>query len=278
MRGERGAQAVADEADLVLVLAEADGFALPERVEDPGLPVHDVRTIPELAHALPDAGAAARAEQIVVVERDVAPKPFVGGVAGAELDAPRLGLPHRDLDIPERGRRGAAGLDVDPVEEARGVEPAAGLGQIDGRELTTRRELQLTLDHVRLGGGEPRDQDLPDPDRLAFLHRIGRRHTVRGLGGGQADFRVAEATTLIEPLHPPASVLDPPVVPGVAGTQPDRLEDQLRRHRPVALHADRAHQTSRAFDDRDHDLDKGPVLTERGARRPHLGGGEALRL
>src|SRR5262249_43103934 len=105
LQGQRRAQPVADEADLLLALLEYDDLAAPVRAEHPRLAIVELRAIALLARALPDRDAAAGAEQVVVAERDVAAKAFEGLVARAELEAPGHRLAHGDLHVPDRRLR-----------------------------------------------------------------------------------------------------------------------------------------------------------------------------
>src|SRR5262245_14215000 len=68
LQGQRRAEPVADEADLLLALLEYDDLGAPVRAEDPRLAIVELRAIALLARALADRGAAAGAEQVVVAE------------------------------------------------------------------------------------------------------------------------------------------------------------------------------------------------------------------
>src|SRR5262249_36957221 len=134
LHGEGHAQSIADVADLLLALPESDRFGLPVRSEDPGLTVLQLGSVALLAHPLAERDAAAGPEQIVVADRHEPAKALVCIVSTAELDAPRLGLAQRDRNVAIRRFGVALRLDVDAIEQARGVEAAPGLGQVDGGE------------------------------------------------------------------------------------------------------------------------------------------------
>src|SRR5262245_49550499 len=95
--GERRSQTVGDEADLVFAFGEAHGFALPDRAQEPRLPISDLGAIALLARALGQADAAAGAEEVVVGDGDEAAGALFRRVADAELEPPGLRLPHIDL-------------------------------------------------------------------------------------------------------------------------------------------------------------------------------------
>src|SRR4029453_8296933 len=134
LHSEGHAQSIADVADLLRALPESDRFGLPFRSEDPGLAVLQLGSVALLAHSLAERDAAAGPEQIVVADRHESAKALVCIVSTAELEAPRLGLPQADRHVPIRRLWVSLRLDVDPIEEARGVEAGPGLGQGAGGE------------------------------------------------------------------------------------------------------------------------------------------------
>src|SRR5262245_6523861 len=221
--GERRAEPIADEALLLSVLPEGHGLALPLGAEDPGLAIVELRAIAPLARALADRGAPTGTEQVVVAERDEAAKALEGVVAGAELEAPGQRLAHAHLHVPDRRARVTERLHVDAVEDAGGVEAAARLGERHGRERLARRELQLTLHDVWLGGRQAGHHDLPDPRELALLHGVARRDRAVLVGRAQRHDGAPIAAPLIELLHPVARVLGPHRVPRITRLEADRL-------------------------------------------------------
>ena len=236
---------------------------MPVRAEDPGLAIVELGAISPLADALSNRGASAGAEQIVIAERDEAAKAFLGGVAGAELEAPGLRLAHDHLDVPDGRGRVTERLDVHAVEEARGIEAAAGFGERDGRERIARRELKLALHDVRLGGRQARDHDLADPRELAFLHGIARRDRPVLVGRAQAHRRTSVSAPLIELLHLVPRLLGTGRVPGIARTESDRLVNRLGVEDAVAGDGDRGDHSPRALDDRAEGHARGADLRRR---------------
>src|SRR5262245_41076660 len=267
---EGRAQSVADIADLLLPLLEPDRLPLPFRAEDPGLPILKLGAITLLAHPLAQRDAPASPEQVVVADRNEPAKAFFRIVSRSEFEAPRLRFAQRDRDVPVWRVRVALRLDVDSIEEARRVQAAAGLGEIDGGELIAVLERQLAHDDVELGGGESGDQDLADPRDLALLHSVRRLKAVGRLCAGQAHARLPVAAPLIELLDLSARLLGPHGVPGIAGAKPDRLVDQIEGDELGAGDDDVGDFPSRTLDDGNDDSRVRPVVAEGRTRRPHL--------
>src|SRR5262245_17973434 len=276
LHGEGHAQSIADVADLLRALPESDRFGLPFRSEDPGLAVLQLGSVALLAHPLAERDAAAGPEQVVLTDRHEPAKALVRIVSTAELEAPRLGLTQCDRHVPIRRLWVALRLDVDAIEEARGVEAAPGLGQVDRGERVAVLERQLAHDDVELRGGETGDQDLADPRDLAFLHRVRRLEARRRLRAGQAHGRSPEAAALVELLDLAARLLGPCSVPGIAVAKPDRLADQIQRDELGARDDDPHDSRSRPLDDGNEDPGVRPVVAEARARRPDLRRGETL--
>src|SRR5260221_10718587 len=111
----------------------------------------------------------ALAEQVALLDRDVAQDARSRRVAGAEGDVAGALLDHLDLEIGLVRRRSGRGRDVDLLEEAEVAQALLAAPHLGGAEGVALGETELAADHLVEGARVAGDVDALDINARAFL-------------------------------------------------------------------------------------------------------------